>query len=143
MKHTNEVIDFNSGFSHYYILHYDEQNGVFQFPEGRTDVIERENDLSGYFCIFTSEKMTAKEALNLYKSRDTSEKLFRGDKSYLVDMSLRIYSDCAAESKMFIEFIALIIRNKIYNCPKDELRKSGKRTKFHACAGGNPGTGKN
>lgn len=63
MKHTNEVIDFSPGFRHYYILHYNEQNRVFQFPEDRIDVIERENDLSGYFCIITSEKMTAKEAL--------------------------------------------------------------------------------
>lgn len=74
--------------------------------------------------------MTAKEALNLYKSRDTSEKLFRGDKSYLGDKSLRIYGDCAAESKIFIEFIALIIRNKIYNCLKDELRNLESRPNF-------------
>ena len=71
----------------------------FSFRRTGQDVIERENDLSGYFCIITSEKMTAKEALNLYKSRDTSEKLFRGAKSYLGDKSLRIYGDSAAESK--------------------------------------------
>lgn len=130
MKHTNEVIDFSPGFRHYYILHYNEQNRVFQFPEDRTDVIERENDLSGYFCIITSEKMTAKEALNLYKSRDTSEKLFRGDKSYLGDKSLRIYGDSAVESKIYIEFMALIIRNKIYNCLKAEMRELESRPNF-------------
>ena len=40
--------------------------------------------------------MTAKDALILYKNRDASEKLFRGDKSYLGDKSLRIYGDSAA-----------------------------------------------
>ena len=94
---------------------------MFQFAEDRIAAIERENSLSGYFCIITSEKMSAKEALNLYKSRDTSEKLFRGDKSYLGDKSLRIYGDSAAESKIFIEFIALIIHGRIYNCLKDEM----------------------
>lgn len=39
----------------------------------------------------TSEPMTAKDALLLYKSRDSSEKLFRGDKS------LRVYGDAAAD----------------------------------------------
>ena len=58
--------------------YYNNENGVFLFPEDRTDVIERENSLSGYFCIITSEHMTAKEALLLYKNRDASEKLFRG-----------------------------------------------------------------
>lgn len=34
-----------------------------------------------------------------------------------------VYGDSAAESKFFIEFIALIIRNRIYNALKDEMKK--------------------
>ena len=71
--------------------------------------------------------MTANEALNLYKSRDASEKLFRGDKSYLGDKNLRIYGDSAADSKIFI---ALIIWNRIYSYLKDKMRKLDKRTNF-------------
>ena len=97
------------------------------FPEEKASVIERENSLSGYFCIITSEKMTANEVLNFYKSRDVSEKLFRGDKSYLADKNLRIYGDSAADSKIFI---ALIIWNRIYSYLKDEMRKLDKRTNF-------------
>lgn len=82
------------------------------------------------FCIITSEKMSAKDALNLYKSRDTSEKLFRGDKSYLGDKSLRVYGDSAAESKIFIEFIALVIRNRIYCDLKEEMVKLEKRPNY-------------
>ena len=130
MRHVNETVSFGPGFSKYYILHYNEKNGVFQFPEDRTGVIEMENSLSGYFCIVTSEKMTAKEALNLYKSRDSSEKLFREDKSYLGDRSLRVHGDSAAESKIFIGFIALIIRNRIYTLLKDEMRKLDKRPNY-------------
>lgn len=129
-KHTNEAVQFGTGFHHYYRLHYNDENGVFLFPEDSTDVIERENSLSGYFCIITSEHMTAKEALLLYKNRDASEKLFRGDKSYLGDKSLRIYGDSAAESKIFIEFLALIIRNKMYNCLKDEWIRLEKRPNY-------------
>lgn len=130
MQHTNEVIELGSRFSQYYILHYNEDNEVFQFPEDRVDVIERENDLSGYFCIITSEEMSAKEALDLYKSRDVSEKLFRGDKSYLGDKSLRVYGDSSAESKIFIEFIALIIRSRIYTCLKDTMKDLDKRPNY-------------
>ena len=130
LKHTNEVITFGPSFNKYFLLHYNEENNVFLFPEDRTQVIERENALSGYFCIITSEKMTAKDALNLYKSRDASEKLFRGDKSYLGDKSLRIYGDSAAESKIFIEFVALIIRNRIYTALKDEMKRLEKRPNF-------------
>jgi hypothetical protein len=46
-------------------------------------IIEEEMKICGYFCIITSAEMTAKEALDLYKSRDASEKLFKADKSFL------------------------------------------------------------
>lgn len=36
------------------------------------DVIQREINLCGYFVIITSGKMTAKDELELYKSRDAS-----------------------------------------------------------------------
>ena len=74
--------------------------------------------------------MTAKEAIDLYKSRDVSEKLFRGDKSYLGNKSLRVHSDESASAKIFIEFIALIIRSKIYTSLKEEMNKIDKRPNF-------------
>lgn len=67
--------------------------------------------------------MTTKEALVLYKSRDASEKLFMGDKSYLGNKSLRVQTDEAAKAKIFIEFVALIVRNKIYTCLQEEAKK--------------------
>lgn len=81
----------------------------------REDIIERELQLCGYFAIVISEKMTAFEALNLYKSRDISEKLFGSDnKTFLGNRSFRVASSQAAEAKIFIQFIALIIRARIY-----------------------------
>ena len=43
--------------------------------------------------------MTAKEALELYKSRDASEKLFKADKSFLGNRSLRVYTGDALEGR--------------------------------------------
>ena len=63
-----------------------------------------------------------REALELYKSWEASEKLFRGDKSYLGNKSLRVQSDEAAGAKIMIEFIALIVRCRIYTLLKDEMR---------------------
>ena len=71
----------------------------------RTDVIDREIALCGYFVLITSESMTAEEAINLYKSRDVSGKLFRGDKSYMGARAERGYVNESLETKLFIEFI--------------------------------------
>lgn len=112
-RHAGQARSYGSAFEKYFILHTDEE-GRLQYAEERISVIEEELRLCGYFCLITSEKMNAKAALALYKGRDASEKLFRGDKSYLGNRSLRVYTDEAAGAKIFIEFIALIIRNRIY-----------------------------
>ncbi len=129
-RHANEMREFGAGFERYFELYYDEEKKTFLFPVEKARVIESEIELCGYFCIITSEKMTAKEAINLYKSRDVSEKLFRGDKSYLGNKSLRVYSDESASAKIFTEFIALIIRSKIYTNLKEEMKNLDKRPNF-------------
>lgn len=104
----------------YFETFMDEEEGIFLFAREKEDVVEREIALCGYFCIVTSKKMTAAEAIELYKSRDASEKLFRGDKSYLGNKSYRVYTDESVSAKIFIEFVALIIRSKFYTLLKDE-----------------------
>lgn len=96
----------------------------------RADVINREIRLCGYFVIVTSAKMTAEEALILYKSRDDSEKTFRGDKSYLGAHCERVYSIESTDTKIFIGFVATIIRNKIYTLLKEEEARLDKKPNF-------------
>lgn len=114
------VIDKTYGkyFSMEY-YHEGQEDQCFVCAIEKSAVIEAELKLCGYFCIITSAEMTAKEALELYKSRDASEKLFRADKSFLGNRSMRIYSKESLEGKMLIAFAALIIRNRMYTKLKD------------------------
>ena len=129
-KYQNKVKEFGPGFEKYFNLHYDEKTQAFVLSEERCSVVERELDLAGYFCIITSEKMSAKEAIELYKSRDTSEKLFRGDKSYLGNKSIRVYSEESARAKIFVEFVAMILRCKMYTKLKEEMKKLEKKPNY-------------
>ena len=95
----------------YFDTFYD-RNGILTLVKEKDDVIKRALRLCGYFCIVTSDKMTAAEALELYYSRDASEKLFRGDKSYLGNRSERTHYNESTDAKIFIEFVALIVRNE-------------------------------
>lgn len=121
---------FECPYLKYFDLIYHEADGVktFQAARERYDVIDKEIKLCGYFVIITSDKMSAEEALDLYKSRDASEKLFRGDKSYLGNKSFRVHTTESAVNKLFIEFVALIIRNKFYTCLKERMKQTGKKT---------------
>ena len=120
-RFENSVVQIPDVVEYYFDLTFD-RKGTFLYAKEKKDVIQHELELCGYFVLITSEEMTAAEALNFYKGRDTSEKLFRGDKSYLGNKSLRVCSDESASAKIFIEFIALIIRNKVYNYLKNEKK---------------------
>ena len=80
--------------------------------------------------IITSEKMTASQALIQYKGRDISEKLFRSDKTFIGTKREGILSSQSMSSRIFIEFIALIVRNRIYNLLKDQMIRLESRSKF-------------
>lgn len=129
-KQQGKIVEFSDAYQKYFDLIYYDKDGVLMYAKEKTDVIERELKLCGYFVIVTSQKMTAKEAISLYKSRDDSEKLFRGDKSYLGNKSLRVYSNESISAKIFIEFIALTVRCRIYTQLKAAMVEMEKKPNY-------------
>ena len=101
-------------------LRYDKKGNLISYAE-RKDVIKEQLELCGYFCIATSRKMSAADALILYKGRDISEKLFAADKSFIGSRSMRVHSPESLSAKLFLEFVALIVRNRIYNLLKETM----------------------
>ena len=121
-KLEGQEIVVDKSYEKYFSLEYyheGKEDQCFVCALEKASVIEEELKLCGYFCIITSSEMTAKEALDLYKSRDASEKLFKADKSFLGNRSMRVYSEESLEGKMLIAFVALIIRNRMYTKLKD------------------------
>ena len=142
-SHINQFREFGPGMETYFELYYDEEakkkgkkekqeqsSKKFVFFEEKMPIIELELKLCGYFVIVTSEKMTAKEALEIYKGRDVSEKLFLSDKTFLGNHALRSSTEESAASKIFIEFVALIIRNRMYNYLKDAMKEMAKKPNY-------------
>lgn len=128
-KNLNTDVKFGKTYHEYFHLHYNKK-GIFVGADERSDVIERELKLCGYFCIITSENMTASQALIQYKGRDISEKLFRDDKTFIGSRSERVQSSQSISSKIFIEFVALIVRNRIYNLLKEQMVQMESKRKY-------------
>lgn len=74
--------------------------------------------------------MSAADALEIYKSRDENEKQFRGDKSYLGDNSMRVHTDVRTCSKILIEFVALIIRYRLYTYLRDVFKNNPSKPNY-------------
>ena len=74
--------------------------------------------------------MTAKEALDLYKSRDASEKAVQSGQEFPGNRSLGVYTGESLEGKMLIAFVALIIRNRMYTKLKDAEEEMPERPNY-------------
>ncbi len=112
-------------FEKYYRLKYIDDY-LISFKRKEKE-IERELDHCGYFAIVTSEKMTAEEALSKYRNRDTTEKQFLVEKSFLGGDTWRVHSDESLESKQLTSFVALIIRNELFKAVAPLREKDKKK----------------
>lgn len=119
-KHIGKDITFGTVYHEYFDLHYSNKHVLVAYTE-KKDVVQKKLEQCGYFCIITSTEMTASQALTHYKGRDISEKLFSTDKSFIGSKSNRVHSSESLSAKLFIEFIALIVRNRIYNLLKETM----------------------
>ena len=128
-KHKGEKLTLGKSYDELFVIRRD-KDGNFLSYEERKDVIREKLQLCGYFCIITSEHMTASQALIHYKGRDISEKLFSSDKSIIGSKSMRVQTAEALSAKVFIEFIALIVRNRIYNLLKETMLRLETRPNY-------------
>ena len=119
-KNIGKDISLGSLYHEYFDLRYDKKHTLISYTEKKA-IVQQRLEQCGYFSIITSENMTAAQALTHYKGRDISEKLFSTDKTFIGSKSSRVQSNEALSAKLFIEFIALIVRNRIYNLLKETM----------------------
>lgn len=132
-KHQNQAIHFDRALEHYFDLiywHEGKKDEKFMYAREKTDDINREISFCGYFVIITSSEMSASKTLELYKNRDVSEKLFRADKSFLGNRTMRAHMNETEDGRIFVEFVALIVRNRIYHQLIEQEKKNDKKENY-------------
>ena len=80
----------------------------------------------GFFFILTSEDMDAAKTLDIYRGRDNIEKMFRSLKSGIDFNKVRVHTTESLKSKVFITFVAMIVRNEMFQKMED-LRKKNRK----------------
>jgi len=81
--------------------------------------LESELETTGWLILISNHLDNAQEALELYRTKDVVEKGFWRMKTCLDLARLRVHSDKAMQSKIFIGFIALIICAHIHKVMSD------------------------
>ena len=88
------------------------------------------NALCGAVTLFTTcKKMTDREIMEAYRSKESVEDCFDTTKNGLCDKRLHVQGDAQVDGKMFAMFIGLILRRSITNRLKDWMHKN--KYSFH------------
>ncbi|MCG2760781.1 MAG: IS1634 family transposase [Candidatus Delongbacteria bacterium] len=75
---------------------------------------------AGFFCILSTSVKEPMEALRIYRAKDVVENSFDDLKNQLDMKRLRMHSSAAMDSRMFLQFIALIFICQIRNTIQDD-----------------------
>jgi transposase len=112
-------------YKHHFKLEFDDYGYLLDYKR-INNKIKNDVDKLGHFVLVTSKKMEASEALNKYRSRDSTEKLFRALKTGLECDTFRVHSQESLEGKMQVTFIASIVRNELFQKLKEIKGKDKK-----------------
>jgi transposase len=74
---------------------------------------------SGFFCIISNKIKSSEEALRVYRAKDAVENCFDDLKNHLDMKRLRVHSASAMDSRLFIQFLALIYVSAIRNTTRN------------------------
>ena len=116
-----ELVKYKTAFK----LKYD-QNGYLIAYQRNSKKIKEEIRKLGFFYIITSEEMDASKTLDIYRGRDNIEKMFRSLKTGIDFNKARVHTTESLKSKVFITFIAMIIRNEMFQRMEDIRKKNRK-----------------
>ena len=77
------------------------------------------NGREGFFCLVSSDNLTLKRALKIYRMKDSVEKIFQSMKNDISIKPLRVWSDNSMKGAVLIGFLAqLIISLMRYDYPE-------------------------
>ena len=101
-------------FDRYLIIRKSEKHDSGYTVNVREDVLAEELAHAGWLVLVSNHISDAAEAIRIYRDKDVVEKGFHRIKHSLGLDRLRVHSQQAMESKVFIGFIALILSSHIH-----------------------------
>lgn len=81
--------------------------------EVKEDAVAKAKRYYGYFALITNQKMSAIEALQIYRNKDVVEKAFGNLKERLNMRRMLVSSEQSLDGKLFVAFVALILLSYI------------------------------
>jgi len=121
LRKAEELLSYKKQFR----LKFDDNGYLLSYSKNQK-AIKEGTDKLGFFVLVTTEEMSAAEALDIYRDRDSTEKIFRALKTGLEYDTYRVHSQQSLEGKTHVMFIASIVRNYLFQGLKANRGKDKK-----------------
>jgi len=105
------------------------KRGIRVIPNNEAIATLRNECEAGFFAILSTQFKSAQDALYVYKLRDSVEKRFDDLKNEEDAYRLRVHSPRNMQGRLFIQFIAQILRCKLLTTLQNETKKRPTRVK--------------
>jgi transposase len=108
----NERKENERFYKKYFIVKETPKRGR-KVTENEAAVSAARDKYSGFFSIMSTQKMEATEALDIYRRKELVENCFDDLKNTLDMKRLRIHSSQSMDSRLFIQFVSLILVSRV------------------------------
>lgn len=124
LQHNRRDPRHEKAYGRYFTVTETPKRGIRVTP--KEDAIREKEKHFGYFVLISNSIKEAKEAIEIYRSKDVIEKSYNDLKHRLNMRRTSVSSEEALEGKLFVQFVALIFISYI----KQKMEKNGLFKKY-------------
>jgi transposase len=118
------VPEHEEAYESFFICHTTPKRGLkVAFNNAAIEAARRK--YAGFQVLLSTKFKDPMEALRVYREKDVVEKCFDDLKNELDMNRLRVHSACRMQSRLFIQFIALILLSQVRRVIREKMPKSG------------------
>lgn len=110
---AGKSIDTHEDFYRRYLIVKETPKHGLKVTFNEEEIQKHRKRYSGFFCILSNKIKTAEEALIVYRTKDVVENSFDDLKNHLDMKRLRVHTAAAMDSRLFLQFLALVYISSI------------------------------
>lgn len=124
LESGQRVLEHEEAYKNFFICHETPKRGL-KVTYNDTAIEAARKKYVGFQALLSTKFKDPMEALRVYREKDVVEKCFDDLKNELDMNRLRVHNACRMQSRLFIQFIALILLSQVRKVLREKMPKSG------------------
>lgn len=123
LEQEQRVAEHEEAYANFFICRRTPKRGL-KVAFNNDSIEKARKQYVGFHVILSTKFKNSMEALKVYREKDVVEKCFDDLKNELDMKRLRVHNACRMQSRLFIQFIALILLSQVRKVIREKMPKS-------------------